>query len=138
MEDSLMTTAPAPDPEAARNHVFHCQQYMDNALEALQKNEPGKAGELLWGSVTQAVDAWRGPVIDDQRSLMNFAYSLETEIGDPSFRFVLRSASSLHHNFYVPVDTVEEIERLLPGMQAATTDILGLLPDEARNGSGRE
>ena len=81
---------------------------------------------MLWGSITQAahaVDAWRGPVIDDHRRLMNFAYSLETEIGDPSFRFVLRSASSLHHNFYVPVDTVEEIERLLSGIQAATTDI---------------
>ena len=131
-------TVPAPDIEAARNHVFHCRQYMDNALEALRKNEPGKAGEMLWGSITQAVhavDAWRGPVIDDHRRLMNFAYSLETEIGDPSFRFVLRSASSLHHNFYVPVDTVEEIERLLPGIQATTTDILALLPDEARNGS---
>ena len=131
-------TAPTPDPEAARNHVFHCRQYMDNALEALQKNEPGKAGEMLWGSITQAVhavDAWRGPVIDDHRRLMNFAYSLETEIGDPSFRFVLRSASSLHHNFYVPVDTVEEIERLLPGIQAATTEILALLPEEVRNGA---
>ena len=134
-----MTTAPAPDPEAARNHVFHCQQYMDNALKALEKNEPGKAGEMLWGSVTQAVhavDAWRGPVIDDHRRMMNLAYSLEREIGDPSFRFVLRSASSLHHNFYVPVDTKEEVERLLPGIQAAIDQILALLPEEARNGTG--
>ena len=134
-----MATAPAPDPEAARNHVFHCQQYMDNALEALEKNEPGKAGEMLWGSVTQAVhavDAWRGPVIDDHRRMMNLAYSLEREIGDPSFRFVLRSASSLHHNFYVPVDTKEEVERLLPGIQAAIDQILALLPEEARNGAG--
>ena len=134
-----MTTAPAPDPEAARNHVFHCRQYMDNALEALEKNEPGKAGEMLWGSVTQAVhavDAWRGPVIDDHRRMMNLAYSLEREIGDPSFRFVLRSASSLHHNFYVPVDTKEEVERLLPGIQAAIDQILALLPEEARNGTG--
>lgn len=132
-----MATSPIPDKEAARNHVFHSRQYMDNALEALEKNEPGKAGELLWGSITQAVhavDAWRGPVIDDHRRLMNFAYSLEAEIGDPSFRFVLRSASSLHHNFYVPVDTVEEIERLLPGIQAATTEVLALLPEEIRNG----
>ena len=134
-----MTTATAPDPEAAKNHVFHCRQYMDNALEALEKNEPGKAGELLWGSVTQAVhavDAWRGPVIDDHRRMMNLAYSLEREIGDPSFRFVLRSASSLHHNFYVPVDTKEEVERLLPGIQAAIDQILALLPEEARNGAG--
>ena len=133
-----MTTATAPDPEAAKNHVFHCRQYMDNALEALEKNEPGKAGEMLWGSITQAVhavDAWRGPVIDDHRRMMNLAYSLEREIGDPSFRFVLRSASSLHHNFYVPVDTKEEVERLLPGIQAAIDQILALLPEEIRNGA---
>ena len=133
----MMTTAPASDPEAARNHLFHCRQYMDNALEALRKNEPGKAGELLWGSFAQAVhavDAWRGPVIDDHRSLMNFAYSLEREIGDPGFRFVLRSARSLHHNFYVPVDTVEEMERLLPGIQAAVAGILALLPEDVRSG----
>ena len=135
-----MTTAPAPDPEAARNHVYHCRQYMDNALEALEKNEPGKAGEMLWGSVAQAVhavDAWRGPVIDDHRRMMNLAYSLEREIGDPSFRFVLRSASSLHHNFYVPVDTKEEVERLLPGIQAAIDQILALLPEEISDGAGR-
>ena len=134
-----MATSPTSDPEAAKNHVFHCRQYMDNALEALEKNEPGKAGEMLWGSVTQAVhavDAWRGPVIDDHRRMMNLAYSLEREIGDPSFRFVLRSASSLHHNFYVPVDTKEEVERLLPGIQAAIDQILALIPEEARNGTG--
>ena len=131
-------TTPTQDIEATRNHSLHCRQYMDNALDALQKDEPGKAGELLWGSITQAVhavDAWRGPVIDDHRRLMNLAYSLEREIGDPSFRFVLRSASSLHHNFYVPVDTKEELERLLPGIQVAIDQILALLPEEIRNGT---
>ena len=133
-----MTTAPAPDPEAARNHVYHCRQYMDNALEALQKNEPGKAGEMLWGSFAQAVhavDSWRGPVIDDHRRLMNFARDLEREVGDESYRFILRSARSLHHNFYVPVETTEEIEDLLPGIQRAINQVLALLPEEARNGS---
>ena len=74
-----MTTQSAPDPEAAQNHIFHCRQYMDNMLEALQKNEPGKAGEMLWGSITQAVhavDAWRGPVIGGHRGLLNFARNI--------------------------------------------------------------
>ena len=136
-----MTTVPAPNLEAARNHIFHCRQYMDNALEALDKNEPGKAGEMLWGSITQAVhavDSWRGPVIDDHRRLMNFAYSLEREIRDPSFRFILRSASSLHHNFYVPVDTKEELELLLPGIRTTISNILDLLPQEVRNGVAQE
>ena len=45
------------DKEATRNYVFHCHQYMDKVLEALGKNEPGKAAELLWGSFAQAVHA---------------------------------------------------------------------------------
>ena len=134
-----MAPPPEPDPEAARNHIFHCRQYMDNALEAVQKNEPGKAGEMLWGSFAQAVhavDSWRGPVIDDHRRLMNFARDLEREVGDASYRFVLRSARSLHHNFYVPVDTTEEIEDLLPGIQRSISQVLALLPEEIRNGAG--
>ena len=136
-----MATAPAPNPQAAQNHIFHCRQYMDNALEALDKNEPGKAGELIWGSVTQAVhavDAWRGPVIDDHRRLMNFARDLGREIGDAAYPNNFRSARSLHQNFYIPVETREEIEELLPGIQQAINQILALLPDEVRNGDAPE
>ena len=134
----MMTTAPASDPEAARNHVFHCRQYMGNALEALRKNEPGKAGELIWGSFAQAVhavDAWRGPVIHDHRSLMNLSRDIGQEIGDPSYPYHRQSARSLHENFYIPVETREEVEDLLPGIQTAITQILSLLPDDVRNGN---
>ncbi len=133
-----MTTAPAPDPEAAQNHIFHCRQYMDNALEALQKNEPGKAGEMLWGSFAQAVhavDAWRGPVIDDHRSLMNFAARLRQEIDSDIFTMGLGTARGLHYNFYVPVEIKEEVEVLVPGLQQAISLVLGLLPEEVRNGA---
>ena len=136
-----MTTSPAPDREAAGNHLFHCRQYMDNALEALQKNEPGKAGELLWGSITQAlhaVDAWRGPRIDSHRDLINFARDIGRETGDPNFPLMIGAARSLHNNFYVPVETREEVEDLLPGIQSGINQILNLLPDEARNGPDAE
>ena len=137
-----MATAPAPDPEAARNHIFHCRQYMDNALEALNKDEPGKAGELLWGSVSQAihaVDAWRGAVIDDHRSLMNFAYHrIGREIDDQDFPTRVEAASSLHHNFYVPTRTRADLELLVPGIQRAISQVLALLPEEIGNGVGRE
>ena len=135
-----MATSPTPDMEAVRNHVFHCRQYMDNALEALNKDEPGKAGELLWGSVSQAihaVDAWRGPVIDDHRSLMNFAYHrIGREINDQDFPTRVEAASSLHHNFYVPSRTRADLELLVPGIQRAISQVLALLPEEIRNGSG--
>ena len=132
---------PAHDTEATRNHVFHCRQYMDNALEALNKNEAGKAGELIWGSITQAVhavDFWRGPVIDDHRRLINFARDLGREIGDSAYPNNFRSARSLHQNFYIPVETREEVEDLLPGIDKAINQILALLPEEVRNGAAPE
>ncbi len=133
-----MTTAPAPDPEATRNHVAHCRQYMENALEALRNNDPGKAGELIWGSITQAVhavDAWRGPVIGDHRGLLNFATRIGREINAPYFPNNFASAKGLHDNFYHPVIEMEDVENLLPGIQRAIEQILALLPNEVGNGA---
>ena len=111
---------------------------MGNTLEALGKNEPGKAGELLWGGVTQAVhavDASRGPVIAGHRSLLNFARNLGREINDENFPNNFISAKSLHDNFYHPELEVEDVEVALPGIQRAISQVLALLPDEVRNGA---
>ena len=127
-----------PDQPAVDNHLRHCRQYMDNALEALGKDEPGKAGEMLWGSITQAVyavDAWRGAVIEDHRGLVNFVRRIGAEIDDPYFPNNFQSARSLHHNFYIQIETVAEVEALLPGIQRAIAQILALLPDDARDGT---
>ena len=136
-----MTARAAPDSEAARNHVFHSRQYMDNALEALEKNEPGKAGEMLWGSITQAVhavDAWRGPVVIRHRGLLNFARNLSREIDDESFPNNFLSAKSLHDNFYHPELEMGDVEVALPGIQRAISQVLALLPEEARDGAAAE
>lgn len=133
-------TARNPNSEAVANHLLHCRQYLHNALDALRVGEPGKAGELIWGSVSQAVhavDAWRGPVVESHRDLLNFARNLGREIGDPSFPNNFQSAKSLHDNFYMPLETVEEVEDLLPGILQAITQILSLLPEEAANGHRR-
>ena len=132
---------PTGDKEAVENHLFHCQLYMDNALEALGKDEPGKAGEMLWGSVTQAVhavDAWRGPVISSHRDLVNFARGLGDEIGESYYPYIFQSARSLHENFYIPVETREEIEALLQGIRQLISWILDLLPNDVRNGVSGE
>ena len=129
------------DITATRNHVFHCRQYMDNALEALQKDEPGKAGEMLWGSVTQAVhavDAWRGPKIGSHRDLMNFATNLEREIDNPTFAITLLGTQRLHHNFYVPEAPKETIELALLAIQQIISEVLALLPEEVRIGAEAE
>ncbi len=136
-----MATATAPDIEAARNHVVHCHQYMDNALEALENNEPGKAGELLWDSVSQAihaVDAWRGPIVIRHRGMLNFARNLSREIDDDNFHNNFLASKSLHDNFYHPELETDDVELALPGIQRAISQILALLPEEIRNGVGRE
>ena len=130
-------TDPDRDRQAVENHLFHCRQYMDNALAALGKDELGKAGEMLWGSFAQAihaVDAWRGPVIDDHRGLMNFAARISREIDDQAFPLSIAAARSLHHNFYMPAQSREEVTILIPGLQRAISQILALLPDDVRNG----
>ena len=134
-------TLPDSGKEAVENHLFHCRQYMDNALEALNKDEPGKAGEMLWGSFAQAihaVDAWRGPVIDDHRGLMNFAARISREIDDQAFPLSIAAARSLHHNFYMPAQSREEVAMLIPGLQRSIGQILALLPDDVRNGAALE
>ena len=136
-----MTAASAPELKSARNHVFHCRQYMDIALEALQKNEPGKAGEMLWGSITQAVhavDTWRGPVIGGHRGLLNFARNIGGEIDDLNFPNNFLSAKSLHDNFYHPELEVEDVEVALPGIRRAISQVLSLLPEEVRHGAAPE
>ena len=132
---------PAQDVEATRNHVFHCRQYMDNALEALNKNEAGKAGELIWGSITQAVhavDAWRGPVIGGHRGMLNFARNIGDEIDDPNFPNNFLSAKSLHDNFYHPDLDMGDVTVALPGIRRAILQILALLPEEALNGAAEK
>jgi hypothetical protein len=112
---------------------------MDNVLEALQKDEPGKAGEMLWGSIAQAVhavDAWRGPVIGDHRGLLNFATNLAQEIEDPAYLGIFLGTQRLHDNFYVPEAPKETIEAALPGIRQIIAEVLALLPDEVRGGTG--
>ena len=130
-----MATAPAPTRRPRRTNL-PLPPIIGNALKLWTRMTGGR--ELIWGSVTQAVhavDAWRGPVIDDHRRLMDFARDLGREIGDAAYPNNFRSARSLHQNFYIPVETREEIEELLPGIQQAINQILALLPDEVRNGA---
>lgn len=72
--------------EVMRRHLEHSRQYLENGLALLQKGEAGKAGELLWGSVTQAVHAVaasRGVALTNHRSLRYFVNQLARELRDP-------------------------------------------------------
>ena len=61
---------------------------------------------------------------------MNFAARIRREIDDQTFALSVAAARSLHHNFYIPVETREEVEALIPGIRRAIAQILALLPDD--------
>ena len=132
-------TSQAPNVDAVDDHVFHCRQYMENALAAVDADELSKAGEMVWGSVAQAlhaVAAWRGTAIDSHRDLMNFSGVLSQEISDPAFPNIIESARRLHDSFYVPDLGRQEIDQVRPGIRRAISRALVLLPDEVRGGTG--
>jgi hypothetical protein len=80
----------SPDTAAkARRHLEHSSKYFENCREALDKDEVSKAGELLWGSVSQVFHALatvRGVDVQRHRRLKNFAIHVSDETEDPQKR----------------------------------------------------
>lgn len=108
------------DPRATvRRYVLHSLQYLGNALVALQNEEAGKAGELLWGSVAEAlhaVAASKNVPIPSHRQLKNFALGLAKELRDESIATDFLLAESFHHNYYEvtfePTDVAVAVVRI--------------------------
>ena len=94
----------SPDTAAkVRRHLEHSRQYFDNCQEALEKDEVSKAGELLWGSVTQvfhALAAVRSVDVQRHRRLKNFAIQVSNELEDIHIMGGFNSAEILHKGFY--------------------------------------
>jgi hypothetical protein len=84
-------------------HIIHAREYFANALELLQRGEAGKAGELFWGSVAQAlqaVAAYKNIPVRTHRELKNFAITLAKELADPALLTSVNLAEGLHSNYY--------------------------------------
>ena len=119
--------------EAARKYVLAALHYLDNALELLNKKEPAKAGELLWGSVAQAlqaVAASRNKRLSNHRSLRWFASQLARELGDKTLLDGFRRAEYLHSNFHEVDLTVEDVAIDVDSIQAVVSRLLSLVPLE--------
>ena len=125
----------SPDPAATiLSYINHSRQYLSNALLALQNDEAGKAGELLWGSVVealQAVAAYRNRPIRTHRELKNFAIQLARDLNDQTIEKDFIVAESLHHNFYVVQQEPSDIAIVIPTVQQLVTMLLALMPPEA-------
>ena len=126
-----MTTDPAV---IIWSYVTHSRQYLGNALLALQNGEAGKAGELLWGSVVealQAVAAYRNRPIRTHRDLKNFAIQLARDLKDETIQKDFIVAESLHHNFYEVQQDTTDIAIVVSTVQQLVTKLLSLMPPEA-------
>ena len=119
--------------DEVRRHVAHSRQYLDNALIALQDGEAGKAGELLWGSVTQAfhaVAALHRRDVATHRSLKNFVIWIGDSTGDSSLRGDFEATEKFHNNFYDVTHTTEDVKDIIPTVNRLIELAFHLLPPE--------
>lgn len=115
-------------------YVVHSKQYLANALLALQDGEAGKAGELLWGSVAEAVHALaatKNVPLQSHRQLHNFVLSVSEELADESVAGDLLLAESLHHNYYEVQLEPRDVQVVVPRIRVLVNKLIGLLPSEA-------
>ena len=126
-----------PDTTAKiRRHLEHSGQYFENCQEALAKNEVSKAGELLWGSVTQVFHALatvRGVDVQRHRRLKNFAIQISNETEDPPKTIGgFLSAEILHRGFYdVDVERTD-LEAGIPLVRYTMDTVSNLIPDSLK------
>lgn len=106
---------------------------MENALLTLNSGEPGKAGELLWGSMAealQAVAASRGIPLKNHRSLHWFVGALGKELNDRSIIEAFYEAEDLHSNFHEVELSTEDVALLVQPIREAVNKLFGLIPKE--------
>ena len=99
--------------EEVRKHAVASRHYLENALDTLTRREPGKAGELLWGSLAQALHAvalYRNvPTLKNHRSLRWFVSTIASDLNDESLPAAFRRAEALHSNFHTVELSVEDV-----------------------------
>ena len=125
----------SPDTAAkARRHLEHSSRYFENCREALDKDEVSKAGELLWGSVSQVFHALatvRGVDVQRHRRLQNFAIHVSNETEDPQQTVGgFLSAEILHKGFYdVDVERTD-LEAGIPVVRYTIDTVSSLIPKD--------
>ena len=129
---------PTRESEAkVRRHLQHSSQYFVNCREALDRNEVSKAGELLWGSVTQVFHALatvRGVNVQRHRRLKNFAIQVSNETEDPQKTMGgFLSAEILHKGFYDVDVEHADLEAGIPIVRYTIDTVSDLIPGDLKN-----
>lgn len=119
-----------------RKYVLASLHYLENALLVLNSRDAGKASELLWGSVAeamQAVAASRGKRLANHHSLRWFAANLSKELGDKSIVGAFYQAQALHSNFHEVELTPEDVAMVVEPIRTTVAKLLALIPKELVN-----
>jgi len=130
VQSSLMNANSKTD---VQRYVQHALQYLSNGLVALQNEEAGKAGELLWGSIAETVHALaatKNVPIPSHRQLHNFVLRIAEELKDQSIAEDFLLAEALHHNYYEVQLEPRDIEIVVPRIRELLNKLFELIPPE--------
>lgn len=122
--------------DSIRKHVQASLEYMENGQLMLQKQEVGKASELLWGGVSQALEALaesRNIRLANHRSLRWFVAELSRETGDKSINNIFYQAEALHSNFHSVDMTVQDVATNIDAIRDLVSKLLSMIPPELTN-----
>lgn len=118
---------------AVNKYIKASLHYMENALLMLRNKDAGKASELLWGSMAealQAVAASRGKHLANHRSLHWFVAQLGKELEDKDLVAAFYQAEALHSNFHEVELTIEDVAINLEPIRTTVLKLLKLIPSE--------
>lgn len=123
--------------ESIKRHFQVSLHYLENGQIMLNKGEAGKASELLWGSVAQALEAVaesRNFKLANHRSLRWLAAELSRETNDKSINNIFYQAEALHSNFHTVELTVQEVATNVEAIRDLVSKLLSLIPSELASG----
>ena len=110
--------------------------YFENALVAMEAGEAEKTGELLWGSMIQALKAMaasEGKKITKYGREEAYARELAKRLGDESIFDVFGSAKYLHGRYYEAGLSMEEVYAYAERIRAVVGKLLSLVAEAAEN-----
>jgi len=120
-----------------RKYVLSSLRYLENGQQMLLKGEAEKAGEFLWGSIAQALQALAAsrniPVLKSHRSLRYIASTVSKEMDDRRLNEVFWQAEKLHSNFHEVEMTVDEVAEFVDPIRETVQKIHSYIPPELVN-----
>lgn len=123
--------------EKVRNYVTASLHYLENALLMVSQGDAGKASELLWGSVAEAVQALatsHDKQLSSHRSLHWFIGYLSRELNDQSIAEAFYIAENLHHKGFHEVELdIRDVALVVEPIRKLVTKLLDLVPKEFIN-----